>query len=181
MPNCRNCGNELPTVAKYCPVCGAPVQTDQTSGTQIPSSSSESGLKKALWGERFVAWLIDIVILNFALFVLGAIFFAGSPFTLIRNEAWWAAFFNFTRGGLLFFLYWLFMDGVYGRSVGKMVMRIKVVRVNCARVSFGMAALESAGKAFILPLDLLLGYFLYPGRRQRIFNYLSETIVVHEE
>jgi hypothetical protein len=34
------------------------------------------------------------------------------------------------------------------------------------------------GKAFLLPLDLLLGWILYPRRRQRLFNHISETIVI---
>jgi hypothetical protein len=38
----------------------------------------------------------------------------------------------------------------------------------------GQAAVESVGKAFLLPLDCLLGWIL------RIFNYLSETIVIRE-
>jgi uncharacterized RDD family membrane protein YckC len=58
-----------------------------------------------------------------------------------------------------------------------MVMRIKVTRLDGSPVGMGNAALESIGKAFVLPLDLLLGWILYPRRRQRIFNYISETIV----
>jgi len=40
------------------------------------------------------------------------------------------------------------------------------------------AAIESIGKAFLLPLDCIIGWILYPSRRQRLFNYLSDTIVV---
>jgi hypothetical protein len=40
--------------------------------------------------------------------------------------------------------------------------------------------LETVGKAFLLPLDVLLGWIFYPKRRQRLFNYISETIVVKE-
>ncbi len=176
MAKCKQCGNELPIDAKFCPVCGASVEI-----SQVVSEPQGSSIKRALWSERFVAWLIDIVILDFALVVLGAIFYPGTPLELIRSEGWWAIVFNFTRSGLIFFLYWMFMDGVYGRSIGKMVMKLRVVRTNGQKASFGFMALESVGKAFILPLDVLLGYFLYPGRRQRIFNYLSETIVVHED
>jgi uncharacterized RDD family membrane protein YckC len=59
-----------------------------------------------------------------------------------------------------------------------MVMRIKVTRLDGSPVGMGNAALESIGKAFVLPLDLLLGWILYPRRRQRIFNYISNTIVI---
>ncbi len=182
MTSCKQCGNELPMNAKYCPICGAPVEVGQ--GSSAPNQDArlpESGMKMALWSERFVAWLIDIVILDFVLVVLGAIFYPGAPLELIRSEGWWALFFNFTRSGLVFFLYWMFMDSVYGRSVGKMIMKLRVARVDGKRVNFGLAALESVGKAFILPLDFLLGYFLYPGQKQRVFNRLSDTVVIHED
>jgi hypothetical protein len=47
-----------------------------------------------------------------------------------------------------------------------------------SEIGMGKAALESVGKAFLLPLDCILGWILYPRRRQRIFNYISETIVI---
>ena len=72
------------------------------------------------------------------------------------------------------------MDGAYGQSFGKMVMRLKVTRLDGSKIGMGAAALESIGKAFLLPLDVLLGWILYPKRRQRLFSYISETIVVKE-
>jgi len=51
MSHCKNCGNEVPEESLYCPKCGKPVET-------------AAGLKLAYWGERFVGWLIDIVILG---------------------------------------------------------------------------------------------------------------------
>jgi uncharacterized RDD family membrane protein YckC len=61
-----------------------------------------------------------------------------------------------------------------------MVMRIKMTRLDGSQIGMGHAALESLGKAFLLPLDCLLGWILYPKKRQRIFNYISETIVIKE-
>jgi uncharacterized RDD family membrane protein YckC len=70
------------------------------------------------------------------------------------------------------------MDGSYGQSLGKMFMRIKVTRLDGSEIGMGNAALESVGKAFLLPLDVLLGWVLYPRRRQRLFNHISETMVI---
>jgi len=42
----------------------------------------------------------------------------------------------------------------------------------------GQAAIQSVGKAFILWLDVLLGWLLFSKKRQRVFSYLSGTIVV---
>jgi len=142
-----------------------------------PASPETSGLKLAFWWERFVAWLIDVVIIGVVVGILGL-------FSLLAGVTWWSGwpgwlpFFNFNLGGVIYFLYWLFMDGAYGQSFGKMVMRIKITRLDSSEIGMVNAALESLGKAFLLPLDCILGWILYPRRRQRIFNYLSQTIVI---
>ena len=70
------------------------------------------------------------------------------------------------------------MDGTNGQSIGKSVMRIKVMQLNDKPVDLSHAAIESLGKAFLLPLDCIIGWLLYPKKKQRLFNYISETIIV---
>jgi len=182
MPYCKKCGNELADDAKYCPACGTPTSAEEAptaSTVRVASTEPDMpGVKLAFWGERFVAWLLDAIILGIAVAIL-------SLFSLIAGVTWsvwpsWIPFFNFNVGGVIYFLYWTLMDGLYGQSIGKMIMHIKVTRLDGSPIGIGPAALESVGKAFLLPLDFLLGLFLYPRKRQRIFNYLSETIVVRE-
>jgi uncharacterized RDD family membrane protein YckC len=182
MHYCRKCGTELPEEAKYCPVCGTPVSTEEApAAPTMPTAPATptaptvaTGLELAYWGERFVAWIIDVAIIIVIETILGFFvslsWWSGWPF--------WIPFFNFN--GILFFLYWMFMDGSYGQSFGKMVMRLKVTRLDGGKIGIGAAALETVGKAFLLPLDVLLGWIFYPKRRQRLFNYISETIVVKE-
>ncbi len=43
------------------------------------------------------------------------------------------------------------------------------------------ALIESFGKAFLLPLDCLIGWLGMPGTRLRLFNRISDTIVVTSE
>lgn len=40
------------------------------------------------------------------------------------------------------------------------------------------AALESLGKSFLLPIDVILGWLFTNNKRQRIFNKISNTIVI---
>ena len=182
MPYCRKCGTELPEEAKFCPVCGTPVTTEETPAAPTmptaPATPSAppvaAGLELAYWGERFVAWIIDAAIIFVIEFILG--FFV--PLNWWSGWPFWIPFFNLN--GVLFFLYWMFMDGSYGQSFGKMVMRLKVKRLDGSQIGLGAAAVESVGKAFLLPIDVLIGWILYPKRRQRLFNYISETIVVRE-
>jgi len=178
MPYCKKCGNELPEGAKYCPICGTSVSTEGTPVAPVESTAPfASEVKLAFWGERFVAWLLDAIIIGILVGMLGL-------FSLIAGITWWSSwpswlpFFNFNLGGVIYFLYWMLMHGLYGQSFGKMIMRLKITRLDGSEIGMGKAALESLGKAFLLPLDCLLGWILYPKRRQRIFNYLSETIVI---
>ena len=136
----------------------------------------------AFWWERFVAWLIDVVIVGIFTSILGiltAISSTAIGFTLLPGWPWWLAFFiSFNLQGVFRLLYWMLIEGSSGQSFGKALMRIRVVHLDGSPISIGDAAVESIGKAFFLPLDLLLGWILYPKKRQRIFNYLSRTIVV---
>jgi uncharacterized RDD family membrane protein YckC len=180
MPYCKKCGNELAMDSKFCPKCGTPVESVQAapSGYATPSAP-ESGPRLAFWGERFVAWVIDIIIISVLMGALGLFtWFATGAFTWWSNWPSWVPFFNV--GSVVYFLYWMLMDGAYGQSLGKMILRLKVTRLDGSRIDMGHAALESLGKAFLLPIDVLLGWILYPRRRQRLFNYVSETIVVQD-
>jgi uncharacterized RDD family membrane protein YckC len=165
MPYCKNCGSELSEGAAYCPKCGTPVE-------------APAKLKLAYWGERFVAWLIDIIIIQIILlpinFFMSAVW---SDFSLLPGFSW-VPLINFGFSNVVYFLYWMLMEGLYGQSFGKMIMRLKVTRLDSRPVDMGNATIESVGKAFLLPLDCILGWLLYPKRRQRIFNYLSGTVVV---
>jgi uncharacterized RDD family membrane protein YckC len=166
MVHCRNCGNELPEDATYCPKCGAPAQ----KGPE---------LELALWGERFIAWLIDVIIIGVIIGIvrlLAWISWPGYPWVPVVPP--WIPFFDFGLSNVVYFLYWMLMEGVYGQSIGKIFMGIRVARMDGNSAGLDRAALESVGKAFLLPIDLILGWVFYPRRRQRIFNYLSQTIVL---
>jgi len=182
MTHCKNCGTELTENAKFCPKCGTPVVAEDAAARAEPvAPESASGLKLAFWGERFLAWLIDSVIIGVIVgFLTLFTWFAGHSFTLWSSWPSWIPFFNFNMGGIIYFLYWMLMDGAYGQSLGKMIMHLKVTRIDGEPANIGQVAVESAGKAFFLPLDFLIGLFLYPKRRQRVFSYLSETVVVRE-
>jgi uncharacterized RDD family membrane protein YckC len=166
LANCKNCGGELPDGAAFCPKCGTAVQ-----GVEQP--------KLAFWSERFVAWLIDVVIIGaivgfFRLFI----WVAWPGYVLAPGVPSWIPFVDFGPSNVVYFLYWMLSEGIYGQSFGKMIMRIKITQLDGKVPNMGQAAIESIGKAFLLPIDVIVGWFLYSSRRQRLFNYLSNTIVV---
>jgi uncharacterized RDD family membrane protein YckC len=89
---------------------------------------------------------------------------------------------------ILQFLYYMFMDQYYGQSVGKMVMNLRITKEGGAPLSMMDAAIEvmdaaieAFGKVFLLPIDFIIGFFVYKEKNQRLFNYLSDTVVIREE
>lgn len=168
MPYCRRCGFELPEDALFCPNCGA----------AVTSVAPKSRLELASWGERIAAYLIDVIILGLIVVPIVSIFLL--PWRLLIGGFGWdlGIFASFSLTNVVSFLYWTFMEGVYGQSLGKMVLKIKVVRADNKPMDIATAAIESLGKAFLPPIDFILGLILYPQRQQRLFNYVSNTIVV---
>ena len=178
MASCTNCGFELPEGAVFCPKCGTSVAVPVQA---VAPAASADVLKLATWGERFVAWLIDVVIIGAISAIIGGIAgLAGMATSVNLVQGWptWLPFVNMGLNEVFLFLYWMFLEGTGGRSFGKMIMRLKVTRLDGSPLNMGQAAIQSVGKAFILWLDVLLGWLLFSKKRQRVFNYLSGTIVV---
>lgn len=168
MPYCRHCGFKLPDDALFCPNCGAAVSP------ATPKSRPEL----ASWGERIAAYFIDVIIIGLIVVPMVSIFLL--PWRLLIEGFGWdlGVFASFSLTNVVSFLYWTFMEGVYGQSLGKMILKIKVVRADEKPMDIATAAIESLGKAFLPPIDFILGLILYPQRQQRLFNYISSTIVV---
>jgi hypothetical protein len=57
-------------------------------------------------------------------------------------------------------------------------LNIKTTDIYGKRVDTKNAALESFGKSFLLPIDVIFGWLFTNNKRQRIFNKLSGTIVI---
>jgi uncharacterized RDD family membrane protein YckC len=77
----------------------------------------------------------------------------------------------------LMFVYWTALEGYRGQSLGKMLLNIVVVGPYGEAIGFRDSALQSFGKAFLLPVDCLIGLLAYREKRQRFFNKLSDTVV----
>jgi uncharacterized RDD family membrane protein YckC len=83
--------------------------------------------------------------------------------------------------GLGVFLYWVVLEGYGGQSAGKLVLDLQVTDRRGDPIGWGQAAVESAGKAFLLPVDCLVGWFAMEGQKLRLFNRLSSTIVIQTD
>jgi uncharacterized RDD family membrane protein YckC len=174
MPFCKHCEAKLSEGAAYCSKCGILVES-------LPSTPyiSKSRLELASWTERFIAWVIDAIILGIFISVIKFfVWIAWPTFVWAPDYLRWIPFVDIGMDNVIFFLYWTLMDGINGQSIGKSIMRIKVTQLNDKPVDLAHATIESLGKAFLLPLDCIIGWLLYPRKKQRLFNYISETIIV---
>jgi len=127
------------------------------------------GMALSSWGDRFWAWLIDVLLMSILWY---------SVLTILKIDAFGL------NGALLLafllFIYWTALEGYRGQSLGKMLLNIAVAGPLGEHIQFRDAALESFGKAFLLPLDCLAGWFFFRKTRQRIFSRISNTIVVKQ-
>lgn len=139
----------------------------------------EKTLYLAKWSGRFWAWLIDIIIVILFLNIVRGVLDPFWKLPLLWDYGHWeivAVGFE----AIFFFLYWTVMEGFDGRgqSIGKMVMNLKVVNRDGSKISYRNAAIESFGKAFLLPFDCLIGWLAMPNTKLRVFNRISHTIVI---
>ena len=123
----------------------------------------------ARWRDRFLAWLIDFTIVSVG---IGIVYFIYESTLSTVHPSFHAL------NSIIFFSYWIILESRTGQSIGKRVLNIKVTKLDGKPVDIKDTIISSFGKAFLLPIDLILGWLLTNKKRQRIFNRLSDTIVI---
>jgi len=136
----------------------------------------------ARWGTRFWAWLIDIIIVwiavNVVTTLVGLVFY---PLPHLYDIPGNLFPFDFGLNSVVLFLYWTILEGYSGKSIGKVALNLQLTGRSGEKIGFGAAVISSFGKAFLLPLDALIGWIAMPGTKLRLFNRLSNTIVIKTE
>jgi uncharacterized RDD family membrane protein YckC len=143
----------------------------------MDASSTDSAVETlhlASWDDRFWAWLIDVVLVGAVLSVVGE---TAGAFSLLTGGLWPTSPFLGVNG-LGLWLYWTALEGYQGQSAGKLVLDVAVTDERGGEIDYATAAIESFGKAFLLPIDVLVGWLAMEDEYVRLFNRLSSTIVV---
>jgi len=89
-----------------------------------------------------------------------------------------APWFPYVISSIVFMAYWIYFESTSGQSIGKRVMHLRTTDLNGNTLDIRTAAIESFGKAFLLPFDVLFGWIFTNDKRQRIFNRVSDSVVV---
>ena len=158
-----------------------------------PDERRENGEKRkdtreiilARWSDRFLGWLVDFILVSIALAV---------SFSAIAFPIWFFYYYNddmaaarayqsvqplhYIISSAAFFGYWTYFEYSIGQSIGKRVLKIKTVDLSGNKINVKNAAIESFGKAFLLPIDIILGWIFTNNKRQRIFSRIGNTIVI---
>ncbi len=140
---------------------------------------SDSGISSkivlAKWTDRFLAWLIDFIIISiFSTSIIFAIFG-----TIEYDEdVFWAESTQYIPTSILFFVYWTVLEYKTGQTIGKKILNLKVTNIHGNSPSLKGILVGSFGKSFLLPIDVVLGWILTNEKRQRVFNKLGDTLIV---
>ncbi|MEM3068782.1 MAG: RDD family protein [Nitrososphaerales archaeon] len=183
MPYCWRCGKELPEGARFCPKCGA-----QTSG---PEQAERTGLERIgyevslqdHWIRRIVAIIIDSVIVGAIAWVLTAILFLPVLFTA-GWPSFWASPWNWLQFpfamGVIFIFYFTITESVYGYTLGKRIMNLRVITLNGQIPNLEKAFIRNISKIYwiFLLLDIIGGLATKGDPRQKYTDRIADTVVV---
>ena len=59
-------------------------------------------------------------------------------------------------------------------------MNLKQVTLKGKKPTLGASAVSAFGKSFLLVIDMIIGVLARPGKKQRLFNIASDTVVIEE-
>jgi uncharacterized RDD family membrane protein YckC len=132
----------------------------------------------ARWSTRFWAWLVDFILVTIAIEIIFAIAYAPLAFNQdVQGNPGLGAV-RFAVQSLLFFGYWLYFESTTGQSIGKKLLKIKTTNLAGNLADNRSVAIQSFGKAFLLPIDVFFGWIFTNEKRQRLFNRASDPIVI---
>jgi uncharacterized RDD family membrane protein YckC len=172
MVYCENCGHEMSEAAVYCPNCGHP---NRSAPPPAPA------YRYAGFWIRVLGGIIDGIILGVVGFLFVPGYFvarAARRRTRVFNVGF---FFPQFPSTLVSFLYsWLMIGLNDGRTIGAMVVGIKVIRPDGSRVDLGTAAIRQ-GMAIVSGIPLGLGYFwmLWDREKRTWHDIVANTRVVY--
>ena len=127
----------------------------------------------AIFSRRAMAFVFDMGV-TFTIVILA--YLVAELFVLFSGQ------FLFHQNILVFLgLLWAYstlLEGYAGQTLGKYVLRLKVVSMSSEKLTYDAAAVRNFGKCFLLPIDLLLGLSLKDKRFIKVFDKYSRTTVI---
>jgi uncharacterized RDD family membrane protein YckC len=175
---CSKCGEKLPEGTKFCPKCGTIVKLKTTPDVAVIERFERDQYLQDHWIKRAIAYLIDSIIVGVATTILLAIaLFPG----FIVNPTLFVNAYNFPFVmGLLYIFYFPIAEIIYGATVGKSLLGLKVVPKTDGKLSFEKAFIRNISKIHqvLLLLDVIGGLITSPDLHQKYTDRIANTKVV---
>jgi uncharacterized RDD family membrane protein YckC len=132
---------------------------------------------QGLWSRRFVALIIDVVIISLFSWILVAVIYPVVAFT----NSFQVLGFWLPLVAVIIIVYFTYFEGKYGATPGKTLMKLKVKAQN-GDMSYMKAFIRNLSKILWLPLivDLIVG-FAFGSPRKLYLDRLAKTEVVKFE
>ncbi len=141
-------------------------------------SETSSGIHLAKWTDRFLAWLVDFIIISAIFTIITIASFGTTYYEFEKEDDFGAEIIQYVPTSIIFFVYWTVLEYKTGQTIGKKILNLRTVSISGEEADLKGIMINSFGKALLLPIDVVLGWFLTNEKRQRIFNKLGDTIVV---
>ena len=173
---CSKCGEKLPDDTKFCPKCGAPVKFEAKAETVVQRFERDPYLQEH-WIKRAIAYIIDSIIVGVATAILLAIALFPS---FIANPVTFVNIFSFPFAmGLLYILYFPIAETMYGATLGKSLLGLKVVTKTDGKPSFEKAFIRNISKihGVLMLLDLIGGLVTSTDLHQKYTDRIANTTV----
>jgi hypothetical protein len=79
----------------------------------------------------------------------------------------------------MFFAIWVYFESTTGQSIGKKLLKTKTTGLRGDLADVRSFAIQTFGKAFLLPIDVFFGWLFTNNKRQRLLsNKAADTIVI---
>ena len=182
------CGKENPDQARFCHACGASLQTMTTRPyVQQTVASAIPAVYAGFW-KRFVAALLDGIVLSIPTFIIFVIL--GLSFGIWEETEYYyyeettpsvpmlLAFWLVSP--IISWLYYSLMESSSKQAtLGKMALGIKVTDVGGNRISFARATGRHFAK-ILSSLILLVGYIMvaFTEKKQGLHDIVADCLVV---
>jgi uncharacterized RDD family membrane protein YckC len=151
-------------------------------------SSYASGMKRAGFWWRSLAYIIDMIIAGIIICILGSPFFLMNfIFERVDQSGWIVAMIilmNLAIGLIIlgvFLSYFVILEGRFGMTPGKYIAGLKVVKTDGTPIDYKDAILRNVPKFFgnFIIIDALIMVIFFNKEKQRGFDKVADTIVVH--
>lgn len=129
-----------------------------------------------IWGKRFLALIIDAIIISLFLWVIVALIYPVLAFANLYGllGIW------IPLAALLIIAYFTYFEGKYRMTPGKNVMKLKVMAEG--GMDYRKACIRNLSKILWLPLivDVIIG-FIRGSPKERFLDRLAKTRVINAE